>query len=255
MRRTKVAALLLALTATPLIAKAAAQPAVSISAAIASPARTADNVKLDESRKPAEVLRFLGLKPGMNVLDLFGANAYWAEIAAPAVGPKGHVAVWEPTQFYKDGAKKSFADFMAKQPNVSIVSSPFEAPDLPKSYADFVMLNLNYHDVYWQSDKYGIPRMDPNSFLKAVYASMKPGAIIGVIDHVAAPNADARATVEKFHRIDPDVVKADFKRAGFVLAGSSDLLRNPADDHSLLVFDPKIKGKTDRFIFKFKKPR
>jgi predicted methyltransferase len=84
---------------------------------------------------------------------------------------------------------------------------------------------------------------------------MKPGAVIGVIDHVAAPNSDTRAMVEKMHRIDPDVVKADFKRAGFVLAGSSDMLRNPADDHSKLVFDPAIRGKTDRFVLKFKKPR
>ena len=255
MRFTHIAAMSFALAASPLAAKPAVQPPAGIAAGVASTGRTADNVKLDESRKPAAVLQFLGLRPGMSVLDLFGANAYWAEIMAPAVGPKGHVTVWEPTQFYKDKAKASFAAFMAKQPNVSIVSSPFEAPDLPKNYADLVMLNLNYHDTYWQSDKYGIPKMDPNAFLKAVYAAMKPGAVIGVIDHVAAPNSDTRATVEKFHRIDPNVVEADFKRAGFVLVGSSDLLRNPADDHSLLVFDPKIRGKTDRFMFKFKKPR
>jgi predicted methyltransferase len=97
--------------------------------------------------------------------------------------------------------------------------------------------------------------MDPNAFLKAVYAAMKPGAVIGVIDHVANPNADTRATVEKYHRIDPNVVKADFKRAGFVFVGSSDVLRNPADDHSIEVHDPRIAGKTDRFVFKFKKPR
>jgi len=255
MRLTKVAALSLALAAAPLVANAAVQPPANVAAAVAGPGRTADNVKLDESRKPVEVLQFLGLKQGMNVLDLFGANAYWAEITAPAVGPKGHVTVWEPTQLYNDKVKASFADFMAKQPNVSIVSSPFEAPDLPKNYADFVILNDNYHDTYWQNDKFKIPHMDPNAFLKAVYAAMKPGAVIGVIDHVANPNNDTRATVEKFHRIDPNVVKADFKRAGFVFVGSSELLRNPADDHTLLVFDPKVAGHTDRFIFKFKKPR
>ena len=255
MRLIKTVAVSLALIASPLLAKPAVQPLANVTAAVAAPGRTADNVKLDESRKPAQVLQFLGLRQGMNVLDLFGANAYWAEIMAPAVGPKGHVTVWEPTQFYKDKAKASFAEFMAKQPNVSIVSSPFEAPDLPKNYADFVMLNLNYHDTYWQSEKYGIPKMDPAAFLKAVYAAMKPGATIGVVDHVANPNKDTRATVEKFHRIDPNVIKADFKRAGFVLAGTSSLLRNPADDHNLLVFDPKIRGKTDRAIFKFKKPR
>ena len=91
--------------------------------------------------------------------------------------------------------------------------------------------------------------MDPDAWLKTLYAAMKPGATVGVIDHVASPNSDVRATVEKYHRIDPEVVKADFKRAGFVLEGTSDILRNPADDHSLLVFDPKIRGKTDRTIF------
>jgi predicted methyltransferase len=252
MRALKLAALLIAVS-TPLAAKPAAP--VNVAGALALPGRSADNVKLDESRKPAEVLNFLGLKRGMRVIDLFGANAYWAEIMAPVVGPKGHVLVWEPTQFYKPDGQKAFAEFMAKNPNVSIVATPFEAPSLPKRSADLVMLNLNYHDTYWQSDKYGIPRMDPAAFLKTVYAAMKPGAVIGVIDHVASPNTDTRATVERLHRIDPEVIKADFKRAGFVLVGTSDILRNPADDHSLLVFNPEIRGKTDRFIYKIVKQK
>ena len=84
---------------------------------------------------------------------------------------------------------------------------------------------------------------------------MKRGATVGVVDHVANPNKDTRATVEKLHRIDPNVIKADFRRAGFQLVASSNLLRNPADDHSLNVFDHKIRGHTDRFAFKFRKPR
>lgn len=227
----------------------------TIAAAVAASDRTPANVKLDVGRKPAQVLQYLGLKSGMHVLDLFGANAYWAEIEAPVVGTRGHVTVWQPSQFYREKTKASFDAFAAKHPNVSIVTSPFQAPELPKNYADFVILNDNYHDTYWQNEKFGIPKMDPNAFLKAVYASMKPGAIIGVIDHVANPNKDARATVEKYHRIDPNVVKADFKRAGFVLLGSSDILRNPADKHDVEVHDASIKGKTDRFIFKFRKPR
>jgi predicted methyltransferase len=245
----------LALAFLPLSATAAVQPAANVTAAIAAPGRTPDNVALDPSRKPAEVLRFLGLRRGMNVIDLFGGNKYWAEIIAPAVGPKGKVVVWEPAQFFNADSKTKFAAFAARNPNVSIVSTPFEAPALPKDFADFVMLNLNYHDTYWQNAKYGIPRMDPAAFLKTVYTAMKPGAVIGVIDHVANPNDDTRATVEKYHRIDPNVVKADFRRAGFQFVGSSAILRNPADDHSLLVFDPKIKGHTDRFVFKFRKPR
>ena len=255
MRSLNALAVSLALVATPLIATAASAAQTTIAAAVAAGDRSERNLKLDEGRKPAQILQFLGLKPGMNVLDLFGANAYWAEITSPVVGPKGHVTVWNPAQFYSDKAKASFEAFAAKHPNVSIVISPFEAPDLPKNYADLVILNDNYHDTYWQNAKYKIPQMDPNAFLKAAYAAMKPGAVIGVIDHVAAPNNDTRATVEKYHRIDPNVVKADFKRAGFVFVGSSDILRNPADMHDIEVHDPKIAGHTDRFVFKFKKPR
>ena len=255
MRFSRIATLSFALGAISLAANAAVQPSPQIAAAVASTSRSPDNVKLDEGRKPGQVLQFLGVKSGMNVLDLFGANAYWAEMTSPVAGPKGHVTVWNPSQFYSDKRKQSFAAFMASHPNVSIVTSPFEAPDLPKNFADRVILNDNYHDTYWQNEKLKLPQMDPNAFLKAVYASMKPGAVIAVIDHVANPNDNTRATVEKYHRIDPNVVKADFKRAGFVLAGSSDVLRNPADDHSVEVHDPKIAGKTDRFVFLFKKPR
>jgi predicted methyltransferase len=231
-----------------------AVPANSIAAAVASASRTADNVELDESRKPAEVLEFFGLKPGMHVLDLFGGNRYWAEIMAPVVGPSGSVVVWQPAQFMGDKTSSAFKAFTAHQPNAILISSPFEQPTLGQNRYDLAMFNLNYHDTYWQNPERNIPRMDPDEWLKALYAAMKPGGIVGVIDHVASPNDDTRATVEKYHRIDPAVVKADFERAGFVLDGTSDMLRNPADDHSLKVFDPAIRGKTDRFVFRFRKP-
>jgi predicted methyltransferase len=116
------------------------------------------------------------------------------------------------------------------------------------------MLNLDYHDLYWQSDKYKISRMDPDAWLKTLYDAMKPGGIVGLIDHAAAPGGDTRDVVEKYHRIDPATARADFERAGFVVVGSSDMLANPADAHDLNVFDEKIRGKTDRFILKLKKP-
>jgi len=253
MRAVKFAALLL-LVATPMSAKPASQ-SNAIAAAVASPDRSADNVKLDESRKPAEVLKFLGLRPGMRVADPFGGNFYWAEITGRAVGPKGHVTVWQPQQFYTQKTYDTYQAVQAKEPNVWMRMSPMEAPDLPAGKYDFMLINMDYHDVYWESAKRGIPRMDPDQWLKTIYAAMKPGATVGVIDHVAKPNDDTRATVEKYHRIDPNVVKADFKRAGFQLVGTSDMLRNPADPHDVLVFDPSIRGKTDRFVFKFRKPR
>ena len=252
MMRTCLWAALLLAASVPV--SAAPIPADIKASVAATAARSEANVKLDANRKPAEVLAFLGLKPGMWVSDPFGGNLYWAEITAPIVGSKGRVSIWQPSQFYDQKAYDGFSAFHASHPNVWMRVSPFEAPDLPVATYDLMLINLDYHDVYWESAKRGIPRMDPDAWLKTIYAAMKPGAVVGVIDHVAGPG-DTRELVQKYHRIDPAVVKADFKRAGFKLEAESNLLRNPADDHSLLVFDPNIRGKTDRFLLKFRKPR
>jgi len=236
-------------------AAAWAEPA-DVTAAVANTgARTEANLKLDESRKPAELLAFFGLERGMRVIDMFGANQYWAEIMAPAVGPTGSVVVWNPTQFLNDKRRAAFAEFAARQPNVVLISSPMETPLIGSNAYDFLIMNLDYHDVYWENAERKIVRMDPAAWLKRLFDAMKPGAVVGIIDHAANPGGDTREVVEKLHRIDPAVVKADFARAGFVLEESSDILRNPADDHSLLVFDDKIRGKTDRFVYRFRKPQ
>jgi len=244
-----------ALLATAVPAAAWAEPADVAASVAATTSRTEANVKLDEGRKPAELLSFLGLQKGMRVLDMFGANQYWAEIVAPAVGPDGFVVVWQPNQFISDKRKATFAEFAAKQKNVLLINSPFEQPSIGTNAYDFILMNLDYHDVYWESTERKISRMEPDAWLQRLFAAAKPGAVVGIIDHIATPGGDTRAVVEKVHRIDPAVVKADFLRAGFVLEGESDLLKNPADDHSVNVFDEKVRGKTDRFIFKFRKPQ
>ena len=245
------AAVALVLGAVP----ASAEPA-NVAAAVAnSSARSEANLKLDEGRKPTELLGFFGLERGMRVIDMFGANRYWAEIIAPAIGPEGQIVVWQPTQFMNDKRKAEFDAFAAKAGTAALISTPFEAPMLGTNAYDFMIMNLDYHDVYWQNPERKIGRMEPDAWLKRLYAAMKPGAVLGIVDHVANAGGDTREVVEKLHRIDPAVVRADFERAGFVLEGESQLLRNPADDHSLLVFDDKIRGKTDRFVFKFRKPQ
>ena len=241
-----------AMVLTP--ALASAEPADVAAAVAATANRTEANVKLDEGRKPAEVLSFLGLQKGMRVVDMFGANQYWAEIIAPAVGPEGQVVVWQPTQFLNDKRRGEFAQWAAKQGNVTLLSSPFENPLIGHNQYDFLLMNLDYHDVYWTNDRLKVVRMEPDVWLRAIFAAMKPGATLGVIDHVATAGGDTREVVEKVHRIDPAVIRADFERAGFVYDGESQILRNPADDHSLNVFDAAIRGKTDRAFFRFKKP-
>ena len=224
-------------------------------AAVANPARTDDARKLDESRKPAETLAFLGLQPGMDAADLLTGSGYWAQIMAKVVGPKGSVTAWEPTQFYKEGPEKTKLDaLVAASPGVTLSSYPFDKFAPPQAAYDFALVNLSYHDLYWESDKYGIPRTDPAAYVRNLYAAMRPGGVVGVIDHVG-PAGDTRTVVEKLHRIDPATVRADFERAGFRLEAQSDLLANPADDHTKGVFDPAIRGKTDRFLYKFRKPR
>ena len=249
------AVILTVLMAMACPAAALAEPTDVAAQVAATTARTEANVKLDEGRKPAEVLGFLGLAKGMRVLDMFGANQYWAEIMAPAVGPDGFVVVWQPNQFLNDKRKTAFAEFVGRQKNVMLLNSQFEMPMIGTNGYDFILMNLDYHDVYWESAERKIGRMDADTWVKRLYEAAKPGAVVGIIDHIALPGSDTRVVVEKLHRIDPAVVKADFERAGFVLEGTSELLKNPADDHSLNVFDDKIRGRTDRFIFKFRKPQ
>lgn len=252
-----VASLVLALAAPALAAPAGGAPAPSrpLVAAVADPGRPAAAQALDESRKPAEVLAFLGLRQGMTAADLITGTGYWAEIMARAVGARGSVEAFEPEQFYTDPAGKFALDGVtARNGNLVLTRYPFESFATPVRRFDFAIINASYHDLYWQSEQFRIPRADPAAFLKAVFAMMKPGGVVGVIDH-AGPAGDTRAIVEKLHRIDPATVKKDFEAAGFRLIATSDLLRNAADDLQKPIFDPAVRGRTDRFLFKFVKPR
>jgi predicted methyltransferase len=248
----KRAFLLAALLAMPVAAQA--EPA-DVAAAVSAPGRPAEAVALDAGRRPAELLAFAGLRRGDRALDLFTGSGYFAEIMGRAVGPRGSVFAFEPANFLNDESRRHIAELRTRQPNVAVVAMPADALTLPTAAFDFAMINLNYHDAYWQSERFRFPRMDPDAFLRIVFQSLKPGGTIAVVDHVANPGGDTRAVVEALHRIDPAVIRADFARAGFVLDGESDLLHNPADDHSKLVFDPSIRGRTDRVVYRFRRPR
>ncbi len=251
--RTRALIVLGLLVAAPAIAKG--PPPADVAAAMAASDRPKEARDLDAGRRPAEVLRFMGLKRGDRALDLFTGSGYYAELMARAVGPAGSATAWEPANFINDKARTEMAAMRKRAPNLVAIASPANAISLPAGAFDFAMIHLNYHDTYWESARYGFPRMDPDAFLRAVYASLKPGGTMAVVDHVANPGGDTRAVVEALHRIDPATLRADFERAGFVFEAESDLLRNPADDHSLNVFKPEIRGKTDRIVYRFRKPR
>jgi predicted methyltransferase len=255
MRETALAAMALIL-AMPAAAAPARRPAAAdVAAAVAAPGRPKAATDLDAVRKPAEVLRFMGLRKGDRALDYFTGTGYYADLMARAVGPKGHVVGWNSAGFGRNervvGALK---DVRARNPNSAFYSSPTTAIAFAPDSFDFALLHLVYHDAYWESAQFGLPRIDPATVVKAIWNAVKPGGTVGVIDHVAVAGGDTRAVVDKLHRIDPAVVKADFERAGFVLEAQSDLLRVGEDDHSKNVFDPAIRGRTDRFVYRFRKP-
>lgn len=233
---------------------AAATSKPDFTAAVAQKNRAEESVKLDESRKPAEVLAFLGLAKGMTAADIMTGSGYWAEIIANALGAD-LVTAFEPNQFYTAPDEQAkWKGLVARRPDIAFVRYPFESFAAAPNSFDFSIINLSYHDLYWQSEQYKIPRTDPAAFLKALHSATKSGGIVGVIDHVGLPG-DTRAIVDAVHRIDPAIVKADFAAAGFVLEAESALLANPADDRNKLVFDPAVRGKTDRFMFRFRKPK
>jgi predicted methyltransferase len=246
--------LALALSLALPLSAAPAAPA-DVAAALSAPGRPADQVALDANRKPAEVLGWLGLERGDRVLDYFTGSGYFAEIIARAVGPEGNVMGWNPPAAAgNERVRTALAGIRERSPNAVFISSPVTALNFPHEAFDLVLLSLAYHDAYWQSERFQVPRIDPAIVTRAVFEATRPGGTVAVIDHVAPAGGDTRAVVEATHRIDPAVIRADFERAGFVFDGESDLLRNRQDDYSKSVFDPAVRGNTDRVVYRFRKP-
>ncbi len=205
----------------------------------------------DPAMKGPEVIKFMGLKPGDQVADIIAGR--FVRALSQAVGPKGKVYAYEPDEIVKTHPEalaaltKTTAD--PAYANVAVVTAPINAPNLPKGL-NAVFIRQNYHDLY---DKFMGPA-DVPAFNKAVYAALKPGGVYVILDHADAPGTDLSGT-EGRHRIDIARVKADMAAAGFKLDGESAILANPADDHSKMVFHPSIRGKTDQFLLRFKKPK
>lgn len=232
-------------TVAPAQAAAARDP---IAAALADPSRSAQDRAQDEARKPAAVLGFLALKPGQVVAD-WGAG-YYAVMLADLVGPKGTVYAvvngnrWKPAEW--QGA-------LATHPALRMVAVPPQARQFPPASLDVIFANLEYHDLYWESAKYDYPRRNVPAVLANWFAALRPGGSVVIIDH-AGPAGDPRAIADSLHRIDPARVRADMIAAGFVPDGESDALRHPEDPHTGVVFDPAMRGRTDRFVVRFRRP-
>ncbi|HEY1613277.1 MAG TPA: hypothetical protein VGF97_06240 [Rhizomicrobium sp.] len=233
-------------------AQAAMPVPANISAAVADSARPADDKARDENRKPAECLAFAGVKPGDKVADLIPGGGYFTRIFAKAVGGKGWVYAYMPSDIdaiYKKHNTPIPPPADPNYPNVSFIHAPVAKFVTPEKL-DIVWTSQNYHDLH---DKFFGPA-DVGAVNKAIYDSLKPGGVYIVLDH-SAPKGSGLADTDTTHRIDEATVKSEVEAAGFKLAGESDILRNPADPRTALVFDKGIRGKTDQFILKFRKPK
>lgn len=249
MKAMLASAALLALAA-PFAAHAQTASA-EIAAALADSARPQADKDRDAARHPGEILAFAGVKKGDKVADFMMGGGYWTRILARTVGDQGRVYAYQPSEFiayraaYADEQKAAVAAYTnVTAQSDSLAKVAFAEP------LDAIVTVQNYHDLHLS--------FAPPGFAETVaaklYASLKPGGVLLVVDHVAAADPEFKAP-DKLHRIDPAAARAEIEKAGFKFEGESPLLRNPADPHTASVFDGSIKGKTDQFIYKFRKPK
>lgn len=216
---------------------------------LADPTRSAADKARDTGRKPSEVIEFLGIKPGMQVLDLVASGGYYTEVLSMAVGPSGKVYAQNPPFLlkFRDGVyDKELSGRLGggRLSNVERMDVDLRELVIAPGSLDAAFTALNFHDVFNQDSNAA------QGFLTLTLGLLKPGGVLGLIDHVGDPDKDNT----KLHRIDPKLVRAAVKQAGFEIDSESSLLAVPTDTHDLFVFDPSVQGKTDRFLLRLRKP-
>ena len=250
----KVPAKLLALITCLSFSMAAfADGHTAIERAVANGARPDADRLRDADRKPGQVLEFFAIEPGMKVIDVFAGGGYYTEILSYVVGEEGEVTL------YNNGGWDGFVGTGVEErleenrlPNVRSVVMEANELSLEEAYFDAAVFVLGYHDLYYAAEP-DWPAIDAKNFVDRLYSIIKPGGILGVVDHVTEPGVSA-AVANTLHRIDPGIIRSDLVSAGFDFVGESDLLRNPDDDRNKPMSDPQLRGKTDRVVLKFRKP-
>ena len=219
-------------------------------AAVADPGRPQTDTTRDIHRKPAEMVVFGEIEPGAKVGELIPGRGYFTRIFSKAVGPTGKVyVVQSPGRAPAPDAPPPppvAVEVIAADPaysNVTMLRQPYGGWKAPEPL-DVVWTSQNYHDMR----RGGAAGMAPIN--KAVFDALKPGGIYIVLDHVAPTGS----TDTSLHRIDPALVRSDVEAAGFEFVGESDVLRNPKDNLTVGVMDASVRGDTDQFIYKFRKP-
>jgi predicted methyltransferase len=211
-------------------------------AVIADPLRTEQDRRMDASRNPAAFLPFTGVRPGMNVLDVSAGAGYTSQLLALSVGRDGKL--WAQREQPGAALTKRLDDH--PQANFTPVYRPFEdpvPPDLPK--LDLITIVNNYHDISY------LP-VDRSRMNARLFAALKPGGHLVVVDHSAQPGTGISAG-KTLHRIDETVVVSELTQAGFVLEAEGSFLRNAADTRDFSSGDGRMP--TDKFALRFVRPK
>jgi predicted methyltransferase len=226
-----------------------------IEAAIASERMPGDREQ-DTRRKPRELLRFMEVAPGHDVLDFYSGPGYYSELLSKVVGPTGSVVIYN-NELYNQAAHHELLQRLARKrlPNARRMNAPSNYIPLKPQSLDRVLFVQVYHDLYWQPRDSPEPLGDAQKVLSILHSALKPNGLVIVLDHVAKETSreNVIGVTNRTHRIDPKIVIADFEQAGFEFVGESNVLRNRADDHSGSVFSPSVRHRTDQFIYKFRK--
>jgi predicted methyltransferase len=223
-----------------------------VALALADPRRPADQVSLDATRKPAQLITFAQLKRGYRIAEFMPGNAYFTRIMSDIVGDSGHIYAFLPSEQLANCPPREVAGtrLLERDPgyaNVSVLSDAaanFRAPQK----LDVIWTAQNYHDLH---DPFMGPA-DVAALNKRFFDALKPGGIYLVIDHVAESGSGLRDT-ESLHRIDPLRMRREIEAAGFIFDAESNVLRNASDDHKSSVFDRRVRGRTDQVVYKFRK--
>jgi predicted methyltransferase len=224
-----------------------------VAAAVAAPERSAKDRERDAREKPAELLTFAGVAPGMKVADVFGGGGYWTELLARSVGPSGSATLINNPGYYffsKDGIKERFADGRMKEIRQRVVETG--NLDMGSGQYDLIVIFMGYHDLYWVDESNGWPKIDAGGVLDQLNRALKPGGKLLIVDH-AAKEGTGSAAAQDLHRIDEDFARKDITSHGFLVEKAWHGYRNSQDDHSKQVFDESIRGKTDRFTHLYRK--
>jgi predicted methyltransferase len=220
-----------------------------VAAAVSDPTRLEDQIARDADRKPAEILRLAGVKPGDKVAEIAPGGGYYTALLSRIVGDDGKIYAVAGARAFPafPAAKTVFPAYLEKDPRANVVYSAQELDglSLPEPVDEALMI-LYYHDTIWSGE-------DRAKMNKAIFDALKPGGVYLVIDHDALDGAGDGVT-KALHRMEKKIVVPEVTAAGFKLEKESDLLRHPEDPRNDSVFDEGRRGKTDRFIYLFRKP-